>query len=515
MRAGIIIFFLGGCLLFLFWGRKEQPNMKLAVEKEILLDSTVIGVSTITTGLDVPWEITWGPDNKIWVTEQGGRVSRVDPKSGHKKLLLNVPDVYRKRSMGLLGMAVSRDLKKQPYVFLLHTFFRQEKVLSRLVRYTYKNDTLSEPLILLTDIPGGNGHNGARVILAPDGKLMMSTGDATVSAHAQNNSSINGKILRLNTDGTIPADNPIPGTAVWSSGHRNIQGLFYGANGVFYSSEHGEATDDELNIIRKGGNYGWPDVQGFCDTREEKAFCERHPVTEPVKTWTPTIAPAGIEYYQSSAVPEWNNSVLLTTLKGSSLYVLKLDKEGKKVSSENIYLNQSYGRFRDVCVSPSGEIYISTSNRDWNPSEGFPVVSDDRIIRLSKIRTERKAGTERPVVKKEKPAAAIATGPAIYINYCAACHKKGGEGVTGNFPPLKANRRVTGDKKSLISVVLNGMSGPIKVKGVEYNQPMPAFKFLNDRDVAAVVSYIRTNFGTKAGDVTAADVRNVRKANAN
>lgn len=500
------------CSLFIFWNQKERAMTNLLIEEQLTLDSTVIGMSTIATGLDVPWEITWGSDNYIWMTEQGGRVSRLDPRTGKRKVVLNLAGVYRNRSMGLLGMALSRDLKKEPYIFLDYTYLNGEKVLSRLVRYTYRNDSLVEPLVLLNDIPGNNGHNGSRIIVAPDGKLMMSTGDAHNSNNAQDPTSINGKILRLNIDGTIPADNPMPGSAVWSWGHRNIQGLAYGTNGILYSSEHGDAIEDELNIIQKGKNYGWGKVEGYVDTEEEKELAKATPVTEPIKSWTPTIAPAGIQFYNSSLVPEWKNAVLLTTLKAGALYVLKLDKNGKKVVSENIYFTQAYGRIRDVCVSPTGEIYISTSNKDWNPSEGFPKLKDDRIIRITKVRTERKSKKTTPAITAgPKPVTIIAGGHSIYTNYCTACHKKSGEGVIGNFPPLKGNPGVTGNKDALISVVLNGLSGPRNVNGVEYNQAMPGFKFLNDKDVAAVVSYIRTNFGNKASAVTAADVSNVRK----
>ena len=511
MRTIAFVLLIACCSVLVFWGRK-QAKVSFPVEEQFVLDSTVIGTSTIASGLDVPWEITWGSDNHIWMTEQGGRVSRLNPTTGSIKVLLKLPDVYRKRTMGLLGMAVSRDLKTNPYVFLDYTFLEGDNILSRLVRYTYRNDTLVEPLVLLNDIPGANGHNGSRITIAPDGKIIMSTGDAQVFANAQNKISVNGKVLRINIDGTIPADNPVPGSPVWSWGHRNIQGLAYGVYGILYSSEHGDAIEDEINIIQKGANYGWPNVEGWVDTDEEKTFVKTTPVTEPIKSWTPTIAPAGIEFYNSSAIPEWKNSLLLTTLKGSSLYVLKLEKNGRKIASEKIYFNQKYGRIRDVCVSPTGEIYISTSNRDWNPSEGYPKPKDDRIIRISRIKTNRNAARVTKTSSTQKPAIAIPAGNLIYTNYCASCHKPGGDGVTGNFPPLKENPRVTGDKKSLIAVVLNGMSGPLHVKGVEYNQAMPSFKFLSDKDVAAVVSYIRTSFGNKAGAVTIEDVAKARKS---
>lgn len=510
MRSLVIFFVVAFCPAFIFC-RNAETEPKFPVEKQVLLDSTVLGASTIVSGLDVPWEITWGPDNYIWMTEQGGTVSKVNPKTGKRTVVLNVPDVYRKRSMGLLGMAVSPDFKRYPYIFLDYTYLKDSNVVSRLVRYTIQDDTLTAPLVLLEDIPGGNGHNGSRIAITGDGKLMLSTGDATVSANAQNTSSVSGKVLRLNMDGTIPQDNPIPGSPVWSWGHRNIQGLAFGYDGTLYSSEHGDATDDEVNIIKKGENYGWPNVQGYSDGPEEMDFVKETNITEPLKAWTPTIAPAGINYYGSAAIPEWNHSLLLTTLKGSSLYVLKLDKKGGVIASEMVFFNQDFGRIRDVCVSPSGEIYISTSNRDWNPSAGFPKPKDDRIIRISKLKTEKK------MVKKALPAATksvavVSNGKKLYTSYCESCHKKEGEGIKGTFPPLKGNAVVTGNKNTLVSIVLNGLAGPRKVHGVEYNGAMPAFRFLSDNDVAAVVTHIRTGFGNKAGAVTGKDVAIIRKA---
>jgi glucose/arabinose dehydrogenase len=508
MKPLLIIACVVSCSFFIFC-RNAEKEADFPVEKQVALDSTVVGASTIISGLDVPWEITWGPDNKIWMTEQGGTVSKVDPKTGRRTVVLQLPDVYRKRSMGLLGMAVSPDFKNNPYIFLDYTYFKDSAVVSKLVRYTIKADTLTDPLVLLQDIPGGNGHNGSRIAVSPDGKLLMSTGDATIGANAQNTGSINGKVLRLNMDGTIPADNPIPGSPVWSWGHRNIQGLAFGNNGVLYSSEHGDATDDEINIIQKAANYGWPNVQGYLDQPEEILFGQTSKITEPLRAWTPTIAPAGVGYYGSAAIPEWNNSLLLTTLKGSSLHVLKLDNKGAVIAADKIFFEQDFGRIRDVCVSPSGEIYLSTSNRDWNPSAGFPKPKDDRIIRIAKLRTEKKLVKSIPATTK--PATATANGKALYASYCGSCHKTKGEGLKGTFPPLKGNGAVTGNKTALISIVLNGRAGPRNVQGVEYNGAMPSFKFLSNKDVASILTHVRTGFGNKASAVTAEEVAKTRK----
>jgi mono/diheme cytochrome c family protein len=285
-------------------------------------------------------------------------------------------------------------------------------------------------------------------------------------------------------------------------GHRNIQGLVYGTNGTLYSSEHGDAIEDELNIIKKAGNYGWPNVEGFCSTEEEKAFCAGKQVMEPLRAWTPVVAPAGMDYYASDAIPEWKNSILLTTLKTESLRVLKLNGTGDKVLSESIYLDHQFGRLRDLCVSPAGDVYVATSNRDWNPGEGYPKKGDDRIVRIFKTVKPKVAAVRRP--------APSAAGALIYKNYCESCHKTAGQGVAGVFPPLRSATQVTGDKNALIRILLKGMSGPIIVKGVKYDQDMPAFSFLSDKDLALVATYIRTQFGNKATAINTAEVSRIR-----
>lgn len=469
-------------------------------------DSVKLSTKTVISNLNVAWEITWGPDNWIWFTEQSGTVSKVNPESGEKKILLKIAEVYRVRSIGLLGMTVHPDPKK-PYIFIDYTYKKGTAILSRLMRYTYTADTLLNPVILLDDIPGTTGHSGSRIIIAPDGKLMMTTGDATKGVNAQDPASLSGKVIRLNIDGTIPADNPFPGNPVWSLGHRNAQGLTFGKNGTIYSSEHGDAVEDELNIIKKGANYGWPYVEGYCDTEKEKVFCKTAKVRTPMKSWTPVIAPAAITYYNSLAIPEWHNSILLVTLKTQSLRVLKLNEAGDAVQSENVFLDHEFGRLRGVCVSPRGEVYVSTSNRDWNPGEGYPKSEDDRIIKIFKTTAKSSNVTARKEIKPVSP------GAVIYNNYCASCHKNNGNGIAGIFPPLKSAAQVLGGKDKLIAILLKGLSGPITVKGQKYNQEMPSFGFLSDKEIALVSSYVRTNFGNKATTVSAAEVARIRIAN--
>ncbi|MDB5263273.1 MAG: quinoprotein glucose dehydrogenase [Adhaeribacter sp.] len=496
----------------------NPPAIHTPIERQLVLDSTKVGTSTIIANLNVPWDIIWGPDNWIWYTEQSGTVSKVNPATGEKILLLTIPDVYRDRTLGLLCMALHPNFKKQPFVFLNYTYKQDAKLMSRWVRYTYNGDILTSPLVLL-EVPADVGHNGARITFTPDGKLMLATGDADVkndeknSGNAQNDNIISGKILRLNIDGSIPKDNPVPGSAVWAKGFRVPQGLVYAANGNLYSAEHGNATDDEVNLIRKGGNYGYPNVAGACNFPHETAFCAQHVVFEPLIAWTPTIAPAGIDYYGATAISEWQNSILVTTLKETDLRVLKLNKAGDGVVSEQIYFDKEFGRLRDVCVSPNGDIYISTSNRDWNPAKGFPQENDDRIIRVFKINEgDKYAANFKQIASADSKIGILLekTGARVYNQYCVACHKEDGNGVAGTFPPLTGAEQVNGNKNDLIAILLKGLSGPILVKGKEYNQQMPAFSFLSDIEIADVLTYIRAEFGKGATSVSNEEVRKVR-----
>jgi hypothetical protein len=208
----------------------------------------------------------------------------------------------------------------------------------------------------------------------------MTTGDAANTSTSQNQNSFSGKILRMNLDGSIPDDNPIAGSYIWTWGHRNPQGMVISPAGIMYSSEHGPSSDDELNIIEKGRNYGWPDVKGFCDEVTESPFCEAYNVFEPLVAWTPTLAVAGTDFYPYAGIPEWQNSVLVTSLKAGRLVALKLSGDGKSVISENAFFNGWFGRMRDICVSPDGRVFIAVSNRD---GRGTIRSGDDRIVEIA------------------------------------------------------------------------------------------------------------------------------------
>lgn len=329
--------------------------------------------SIIVQGLQFPWEILWGPDDFIWMTERGGKISRVNPSTGAVSLLHTITEVVSTGEGGLLGMVLHPNFTANPYVYVSYNY-NSAGYKEKVVRFTYTGSSLNSPLTIIDNIPASSIHNGSRLVISPDLKLFITTGDAANTSLPQNTSSPNGKILRLNLDGTIPADNPVAGNPYWSFGHRNPQGLVF-ANGILYSSEHGPSTDDEVNIIEKGRNYGWPNVPGFCDAGAEQTFCTANNVKEPMKAWTPTIAVCGLDYYNSNLIPQWKNSLLMVALKESRMYQLKLDAAYTSITSTTEYFAGSYGRMRDLCISPAGRVYICTSNGGNN----------DRIIEVRKL----------------------------------------------------------------------------------------------------------------------------------
>ena len=343
-----------------------------------------INTRIVKDSLFIPWEILWGPDNNIWLTQKNGYICRLHPTSGVLDTLYHEPATVIQSEGGMLGMALHPQFATQPYVYVVYDYLNSSNVYrERVVRYTYNgSNALGSPQILLDNVNAAVNHNGSRLLIIGD-KLYITTGDALTMSNAQSNASPNGKIHRINLDGTIPADNPIPGNTLWSKGHRNPQGMVY-ANGFLYSSEHGNTTDDEVNIIRKGRNFGWPAVEGFCNTTAEQQFCTDSNVVEPLYAWTPTLAVCGIDYYGGATPPytaftSLAGSLIMCTLKDQHLYQLKLNAAKDSIVSAGVINGVSFGRLRDICISPQGKIYISTSN---SPSSGTGALMD-RIVELS------------------------------------------------------------------------------------------------------------------------------------
>jgi len=323
-----------------------------------------LNVRVVKQNLQHVWEILWGPDDHIWFTERDGKISKMHPGTGNIVFTSTINEVVSSGEGGLLGMALHPDFLTNGFLYIVYNYNSASGYREKLVRYTFANNSITNPTTIIENIGAAGIHNGSRIRLVNETggvKIYFTTGDAANSSASQDVNSRNGKVLRLNADGSIPSDNPFAASPVWSYGHRNPQGLVF-VNNKMYASEHGPNIEDEVNIIEKGRNYGWPDVNGPCNG-SEASFCTTNNVKEPI--WSSgdnTIAVCGIDYYNHDKIAEWKNSILMMTLKDASLRQLKLSADGNSVTNTSIYYKDVYGRLRDICISPSGNVYISTSN---------------------------------------------------------------------------------------------------------------------------------------------------------
>jgi len=250
----------------------------------------------------------------------------------------------------------------------------------RVARYKFADNELSEPKTIIEDIPAAPNHAGTRARFGPDGKLYITTGDATEKEIAQKTNSLGGKTLRLNDDGTIPADNPFVGDKkfrpeIWTVGHRNAQGLAWqpGSN-LMFQTEHGPSGfdgrggGDEVNIVERGKNYGWAEIHH----NQTKAGME-----SPLLEYTPPCAPASAMFYNGDKLPEFKGNFFFGCLRGTRIIRVKLN--GRKVVGQENILKENFGRIREIAQSPDGFIYFSTSNQD---GRGNSAKDDDRILRI-------------------------------------------------------------------------------------------------------------------------------------
>ena len=314
-------------------------------------------IGTIATGLEVPWGIAFLPDGTALVTERDlGQVLAISPD--RVRVVAHVPETAPQGESGLLGIAVSPTWPEDHRVFLYVTTTED----NRIVRTTYDGSTLGETEPILTGIPRGSIHDGGRLAFGPDGYLYASTGETGQGPLAQDKDSLGGKILRITQDGDPAPGNPDPGSPVWSWGHRNVQGLAFDDDGRLWASEFGAATWDELNLITKDGNYGWPEVEG-------NGGGDRF--LDPQVVWSPAEnSPSGLAFL--------DGQLWLGSLRGQRLW--RIDVANGRASNPTDFFVGTYGRLRTVVVAPDGNLWVTTSNRD---GRGDPHEGDDQILVVS------------------------------------------------------------------------------------------------------------------------------------
>ena len=395
------------------------------------------GLRVVATGLAAPWEVTWGPDNFLWITERTGkRVVRVNPANGTRTVAVTIDEVYQKLSQdGLLGMALHPDLLKgrgADYVYVAYTYDGDPgdavNLRMKIRRFTYdrQSEQLSTPVDIITGLPHGTDHGGGRLVFGPDRKLYLSRGDqgsnflanycnanraqdlpTLAEVQAADWSTYQGKILRINTDGSIPGDNPVINgvrSHIFSFGHRNPQGLTFAPGNRLFDSEHGESIDDEVNLVLPGRNYGWPLIAGYQDDQSyvyanwsaasqpcaslrfdvlnPPPSVPRHKESEfhlpdfmpPAKTFftvpngydfralgNATVAPAGMKVYTSPAIPGWRNSLLMTTMISGVVFRMPLAGDARNPVGAPVAYFKTGNRYRDLVVAPDGvRFYVVT-----------------------------------------------------------------------------------------------------------------------------------------------------------
>lgn len=436
----------------------------------------------LSAKLDIPWEIQYGPENHLWISQSGGRILRVNALNGRTKLMFTAPDYFNgspkensplcfkpKIGAGTLGMALHPKFYDSGIIFLVYSYNRnmadtpQTRFKIAKLRWNKQADTLLYEKAVVTDLPNGFDHLGGRLICATQNGtdyLFFSAGDNGISETSEplcympqssnpNNFTQdiaykNGKIHRFHLDGSVPSDNPVAGNSFYTRGHRNPQGLaFNPSTEVVYCAEHGDRTDDEINLLKPGKNYGWKQARGYHNDNNfmgETQFVGNYvpnplikgdSLMEPLYSWCNvpqpassnysdwcTIAPSDMFYYHLNGIENWKNSLLVVSLKKSSslkqcIYRFKLDDNGEKLEPATInqpnpelLFESDYllnGRIRDLTFDPTGEnIYlINNGGADRDKIVCYKLIKERLIISPNPAVSEIQLKTEKLITKTQ------------------------------------------------------------------------------------------------------------------
>ncbi len=351
------------------------------VEDVFLSEGDRVKVEIWLENLQIPWSLIFLPDGRALVSERSGNIRLIKAGKLIEKPYARI-EVAHIGEGGLMGLALHLSFPKEPYIYAMHTYREADKLLNRVIRLKDNGDTGSFDKVIIEGIPGGKFHNGGRIAFGPDGMLYITAGETFNSELAQNLKSLGGKILRITPGGQIPDDNPFKGSPVYSYGHRNPQGICWqpGTNKLF-ESEHGPSGEfghfahDEINIITKGGNYGWPEVIGAPGLKQ---------YIDPIIVWKKTTPPSGMTFYKGSLLKHLKGDLFVATLRSEALIRIRLEGKDNKVTRierwfPSDYSEGKYGRIRDVVEGPDGALYFLTNNTD---GRGTPRPGDDRIYRI-------------------------------------------------------------------------------------------------------------------------------------
>ncbi|HEX7733910.1 MAG TPA: PQQ-dependent sugar dehydrogenase [Ktedonobacteraceae bacterium] len=330
-------------------GNTSQPSNQVSATTAAGSGGVPSSITTLSTGWSVPWGMSWLPDGSMLVTERDTfNLYHESATGGTRTLIGKIPNVVTTGGEGgLLGIAVDPNWSTNHFIYIDHTASEG----NRIVRMVYNGKTISSYTILVKGIAKNKYHNGGRLAFGPDGYLYATTGDAENGANAQNKSSLNGKILRMKTDGTPAPGNPF-GTLIYSYGHRNPQGLAWDSSGNLWEAEFGNSAWDELNLIKPGLNYGWPTCEGNCTVSG---------MTNPKAKWP-------VNQASPSAIAIVNNVVYMAALRGQRLWRIPLN--GTSAGTPQAYYVNQYGRLRTVMAVPGkNQLWLSTTNCDLNGNQ--------------------------------------------------------------------------------------------------------------------------------------------------
>ncbi|MER7209387.1 PQQ-dependent sugar dehydrogenase [Streptosporangium sp. NPDC020072] len=311
-------------------------------------------VTTIADGLDAPWSIAFHGRTALVSERDTARVVEIGERGAVRQVGV-IEAVTPMGEGGLLGIAV-----RNGFLYAYYTANDGNRIERFELTGTPGRLGLGRSSTVLDGLPSASYHNGGRIAFGPDGMLYATVGDAGDRPAAQDKNTLAGKILRMTPEGKVPPDNPFAGSLVYSFGHRNPQGIAWDSGGTLYASEFGQDTWDELNVIRPGGNYGWPEVEGIAG---------RDGFTDPVQQWPPAEA-------SPSGMAITNGTIYLANLRGRLLRQIPLDR----LSTSTQHLAGRYGRLRDAVVAPDGSLWVLTNNTD---GRGTPGPGDDRILRVA------------------------------------------------------------------------------------------------------------------------------------
>lgn len=351
---------------------RERSYKTVHVKKtELASDELPYTIQIVAENLYVPWAIAIIDANTLYFTERSGIVSRLKVGDPRPQTLLSLQSPFISLGEGgLMGITLDPDFFRNHYIYVMYTYREGNQTYNRVDRLVEEENQVYINRVLLDRIPGNQIHNGGRIKIGPDQKLYITTGDAGNPLLAQNLTSMAGKILRIELDGSVPLDNPFRNSPIYSYGHRNPQGLAWSPRHIMYASEHGQTAHDEINEIIPGANYGWPLVQGDEDSAEVNI--QKPLIHSGEETW----APSGIAYVDQGP---WKGKLLVATLRGEQLLTITFDENGTKVNKVESWFRNQFGRLREVISAKDGSIYLTTNNRD---GRGNPMFGDDKIIRL-------------------------------------------------------------------------------------------------------------------------------------